>query len=205
MIKKTISILIILSLFVAGIWCLVFKAYYDTSDEIAQKLSLGDWPGALDSLKSYQSSILSYPVYNSSKLKKFRSRLVFLEGIVANDTGNFDMAAASFRKAARSQEIAVSAASKYNLAYYAIKDNNIGKAKSLLNEALMMAPNDVEAKINLELILKTIQARQILEPPEKTKKKDSIKPQAEPGEQWRLDVPDEEGEGSGASPGRSFL
>ena len=205
MIKKSISILILLSMVAVGMWCLAIKAYYDTSDEITGRLALGDWLGAHDLLESYQDSILSYPLYNSANLEKYRYRLIFLEGIVANEGGRYDTASSAFRKAAKSSDGYISSASRYNLAYYAAKENNLKKAQSLLNEALMIAPGDVEAKINLELILKKIQARQQLELPEKKEKKDSVEPQAEPGEQWRLDVPDDEGEGSAASSGRSFL
>jgi len=205
MIKKIITTLILLSMLVIGTWCLIFGAYYDINDEVSNRLSLGDWPGALNSIINYQSEVLSYPIYNFPKLEKYRFRLNYLEGVVSNDVGNYEAAIIAFKKAAKSQETFIAAASRYNLAYYAMKENGLNKAQSLLHEALMMAPNDVEAKINLELILKKIQARQQLELPEKTKKKDFIKPQAEPGEQWRLDVPDEDGEGSGASSGRNFL
>jgi hypothetical protein len=205
MIKKSISILILISMAAVGLWCFAIKAYYDTSDEIKSRLALGDWLGAHGLLKSYQDNILSYPLYNSKKLKKYRYRLIFLEGIVANKGGHYDAASVACLKAAKSSDEYISSASRYNLAYYAAKENNLKKAQSLLNEALMIAPGDVDSKINLELILKKIQARQQLELPEKKEKKDSVKPQAEPGEQWRLDVPDEEGEGSAASSGRSFL
>ena len=205
MTQKILSIIIVFSLLAVGTWCLTFKAYYATSDEVARRLSLGDWPGALDSVKNYQNNLLSYPVYNLSKLENFRFRLNYLEGVVYNDGGNLEAAAASFRKAAESRETAVAAAAKYNLAYYAMKENGLHKAQALLNEALMLNPADVGAKINLELILKKILARHKTELSEETQKRESVKPQTKPGEQWRLDVPDEEGEGSGASSDRSFL
>jgi hypothetical protein len=163
MMKKVLSAFILLSILVVSMWCLTFKAYYDTNDEVASRLSLGDWPGALYSIKTYKNSILSYPVYNFSKLGKYRYRL------------------------------------------YSMKEKGLNKAQSLLNETLMLDPNDVDAKINLELMLKKIQARQKVDLPEETEKKESIRPQAEPGEQWRLDIPDKDGEGSGASSGQSFL
>jgi tetratricopeptide (TPR) repeat protein len=205
MIKKVLNALFLFSLVAVSTWCLIFKAYYAANDEVARRLSLGDWPGGLNSIKTYQKNILSYPIYNFSKLKKYRFRLNYLEGVVFNDVGNFETATAAFRKAAKSHEVLIAAASKYNLAYYAIKENGLNEAQSLLNEALMVDPNDVEAKINLELLLKKIQARQKEALPEETKKKEPIRPQVEPGEQWRLGVPDEKGEGSGASSGRSFL
>ena len=166
---------------------------------------MGDWPGALGLLKNYQKNLLSYPLYNFPKLKKYRFRLNYLEGVVYNEVGNIEVASAVFMRAAESQETAIAAAAKYNLAYYAIKENGLNKGQSLLNEALMLNPNDVGAKINLELIIKRIQDRQKIDLPEETEKQEPVKPQPEPGEQWRLDVPDEEGEGSGASSGRSFL
>jgi tetratricopeptide (TPR) repeat protein len=205
MIKKVLSTLILLSLLGVSTWCLTFNTYYDTNDEIAKRLSLGNWPGALDSVKRYQENILSYPVYNFQKLKKYRLRFNFLEGVVYNEVGDEEKATAAFMKAAKSQETSIAAAAKYNLAYYAVKGSNLQKTQSLLNEALMMDPNDVDAKINLELVLKKIQEREKIDLQEETEKKEPIKPQVEPGEQWRLDVPDEEGEGSGASSGRSFL
>jgi tetratricopeptide (TPR) repeat protein len=205
MMKKVLSALILLSLLAVSTWYLTFKAYYDAHDEVASRLSLGDWPGAVDSVKTYQKNILSYPVYNIQKLKKYRFRLNYMEGVVYNEVGDYEIANAAFRKAAGSQEIQIAAASKYNLAYYAMQGNNLEKARSLLNGALMMDPNDVDAKINLELTLKKIQEREEIDSPEETEKEKTIRPQAEPGEQWRLDVPDEEGEGSGASSGRSFL
>ena len=205
MIKKLLSALILLSLLAVSTWCLIFKAYYNTNDIVVSRLSLGDWPGALDYLKSYQKSMLSYPVYNFSKLKKYRFRLNYLEGVVYNDVGNIAAATAAFRKAAQSPETAIAAGSQYNLAYYAIKANGLNKARFLLNEALMLNPNDVEAKINLEQTLRKIQAGQKTALPEETEKQEAIRPQNNPGEQWRLDVPDDKGEGSGASSGQSFL
>jgi tetratricopeptide (TPR) repeat protein len=206
MIKKILTSLIVFSLLAVGMWCLTFKVYYDTNDKVSNKLLLGDWPGALDSIKAYQENLLSYPIYNYSKLEKYRYRLFYLEGVVSHDVGNFEAANAAFRKAAKSQEVLIAATSRYNLAYYAMKENGLNKAQSLLNEVLMLSPNDIDAKINLELMLKKIQARQKIDLPKETEKKESIRPQAEPGEQWRLDVPDEDGEGgSGAPSGRSFL
>ena len=205
MINKVLSAFILFSLLAASLWYLTFKEYYAANDEVAGRLSLGDWPGALDSIKNYRKNILSYPIYNFSKLKKYRFRLSYLEGVVSNDLGDYEVAAMAFGKGAESRETYIAAASKYNLAYYAMKENNLHKAQSLLNEALTMDPNDIAAKVNLELILKKIQAGQEQEMSEETEKKESLRPQAEPGEQWRLGVPDEEGEGSGAASGRNFL
>ncbi len=203
--KKVFSILVLLSLLAVSTWCLIFNAYYDTSEIVNSRLIQGDWAGALGSIKYYQKNPLSYPVYNAAKLKKFRFRLNYLEGVVYNSVGNSEAASLSFRKAADSQEVAIGAAAKYNLAYYAIQEDGLDRARTLLNETLMLDPDDVAAKINLELILKRIQARQQMEVPEKLKKQETIQPQAEPGEQWRLEVPDEESEGSGSSTGQSFL
>lgn len=205
MINKIVCILIVFSLLAGSTWCLVFNAYYDASEEVGNRLSLGDWPGALDTLHNYQKNPLAYPIYNASKLKKYRFRLNYLEGVIYSDVGNSEAATSFFRKAAESQEATIAAAARYNLAYYAMKENGLDKARSLLNETLMLNPNDVGAKINLELILKKIEARQQMDLPEESEKRETIRPQAAPGEQWRLDVPDEEGEGSGASSGQSFL
>lgn len=205
MVNKIVSILLLLSLLVVGSWCLVFKAYYETSDEVASRLSLGDWPGALGCLESYRKNPLSYPICKVPRLKGYLLRLNYMEGVVFNQMGNYEAATSFFQKAAESRETAVAAAAKYNLAYYAMKENGLDKARSLLNEALTLNPDGVEAKTNLELILKKIQARQRMDLPEKSERKESIRPQATPGEQWRLEVPDEESEGSGASSGQSFL
>ena len=203
--EKIAGILIAFSLLILGAWCLIFKAYYATGDEIHARLSLGDKPGALDSLKTYQASILAYPIYNYYKFEKFRFRSFYLEGVVSDEAGNHAVASTAFRKATQSQEAHIAAASKYNLSHYAIKDGSFEKARMLLNEALMLDPEDMNAKINLELVLKKNQAGHKADLPKEKEEKESVLPQAEPGEQWRLDVPDEDGEGSGASSGRSFL
>ena len=182
--KKILSIAVLLAIALTGLWCLVSKAYYDTGDEAASRLSLGNWPGALDTLRAYQESVLSYPVYNLAWMEKFRLRLRYLEGVVAAGSGKPEAAAAAFRKVARSPEAPMAAAATYNLALYALQENRLQKAQGLFNDALMLDPDDTAAKINLELTLHKI---------------------VEPGEQWRLEVPDEEGEGSGGTSGRSFL
>lgn len=205
MLKKLLNAIILFILLAVSGWCLTFKAYYAANDKIAEKLALGDFPGALHSLETYRERLLSYPFYNFPQLEKFRFRLNYLAGVVYSEVGEIDKASVEFRKAAESMETYIAAASKYNLAYYAMKAINLSKSRTLLNEALMMDPNDLDAKINLELVLEQIQARAELELPDNTQKKDSYKPQPAPGEQWRLDVPDEEGEGSGVSSGRNFL
>lgn len=205
MMKKLLSITLLLAIALTGLWCLVFKTYYDTDDEAASRLSLGNWPGALETLKAYQESVLSYPVYSLAVLEKFRLRLLYLEGVVAAGSGKPDAAAVAFRKVAASPEAPMAAAATYNLALYALQENMLQKAQVLFNDALMLDPDDIAAKINLELTLHKIVAREAAELPEETEKEEALRPQAEPGEQWRLEVPDEEGEGSGGTSGRSFL
>lgn len=205
MIKKLLSIVLLLAIAVTGLCSLVSKAYYDTGDEAASRLSLGNWPGALDRIRAYQESVLSYPVYNLAVLEKFRLRLRYLEGVVAAGTGKPEAAAAAFRKVATSPETFMAAAATYNLALYALQENRLQKAQALFNDALMLNPDDTAAKINLELTLQKIVARKAAELPEETQNEEALRPQPEPGEQWRLEVPDEEGEGSGGASGRSFL
>ncbi len=197
--RKFVALFLVTTIGLLGAWLWVYQSYIEVQDSIMQKYECGDWDGAVERLQAYQASSVSYPVYNFPFLERLRLRLRYHEGVTSGRLGDMEGSEVAFRDATRSDEPDIAAKAFYNLALYAIEKGDLESARSLLSSALRLSPGDVDAKVNLELVLMRIRLRR-LQAGEMKKRA----AQVSPGEQWRHGIEKREGEGSVKSR-RSYL
>jgi len=199
--KKLIAILIVTSIALLGIWSWIYGSYVKIQNGIVEKCETGNWVGAMERLRRYQESKSSYLIYNLPYFKKFRLRLTYNEGVINGNLGDSDASERAFRDAALSREIEIAEASLYNLALLATGRGDVESAGAHLSSALRLIPGDVDAKVNLELVLKRMKVPVMEQPRGEGKQRKNGLP---PVEQWR-DLPSyEEGPGDSKSR-RSYL
>jgi tetratricopeptide (TPR) repeat protein len=195
--KKVIAIILIAGIVLLSVWCWAYQSYLEVQDRIVEMNETGDWAGAMEQLRAYQSRRISYVVYNIPLLERFKLRLRYNEGVVSGELGDLRASESAFHDAVQSAENDIAASALYNLALYAISRDNLDVARSHLSKALLLNSSDTETKVNLELVLRKIRIRDM-----KIKGLDK-KGQVLPSEQWR-DMPSDEGE-SGMESRRSYL
>lgn len=198
--RKLVALFLVLGIALLGGWLWVYESYVDIQDTVLRRFECGDCYGAMERLQAYQSSKASYAIYNIPLLDRFRLRLRYQEGVISGRLGDIGASESAFKDAARSDEPGVAANALYNLAFYAIDKDDLRSAKSLLSNSLRLRPDDVEAKVNLELVLKKIRARGLQSDVKQRKQEGKVVP----GEQWRHDLQKREGEGV-PGPRRSYL
>jgi tetratricopeptide (TPR) repeat protein len=202
--KKIIAALLILTLFSLGAWCVIYLSYIDVQNEVAKKSNIGDWAGAGEELRAFLSKRVSYPIYKFEFLKKYYIRLRYNEGVVNRKLGASEDAEMAFKDAALSAEKDIASHALYNLALCAIEKSDYETARSYLSKALVLNPSDTEAKVNFELIVTKIKRKKAGGTDIGQKDKNRRDQERQPGEQWRLDIPDQDGQ-SGSGSGRRYL
>jgi tetratricopeptide (TPR) repeat protein len=195
--KKYTAILLAACILTLGAWCWIYEAYLEVQDNIAIKAGTGDYSAAQELLRQYRSRGSSYILYNTALLEKLRLRLRYSEGVISFRLGDRAASEASFEDAAQSSEEAIAARSLYNLGVFAIESGEMEIARAHLQKALLISPSDIEARVNLELVIKRLMPLgSELQPPD-------TKEQSAPSEQWR-DFPRIEGDSVSESR-RSYL
>ena len=189
--------LIFLAVFTAGIlglWCWTYDAYDDT-----QKLALsyhraGNFPSMRNVLEKHEASRAAYPIFHSNFLDVFAKRLAYSKGVAFAGLGDFKKAEVAFREASQSREREISFMAIYNNAEYFINRGELDAAAEEYRKVLRIIPGDIQAKINLELLLKKIQERN--EKAGKLKKDGDQSPES--SDYWRRNIP-ESGQGNSGS------
>jgi len=178
-------------------WTLIYEPYLQVQSGIARASVSGDYSESLELIREYRSSWPSYFMYNVLLLERFRLRLLYNEGVASGMLGDISAAEAAFRESAQSAEKRIAAPSLYNLALISIERGQLEVARSLLSKSLAIAPSDMEAKVNLELVIKRLGNEKIERPTAGEKER------AVPSEQWR-DMPAINGKSAPGSR-RSYL
>jgi tetratricopeptide (TPR) repeat protein len=197
--RKLLAVLLVTGIVITGAWCYIYMSYTGVQHFIMERSVLGNWQGAQEDLLSYRSAKASYPIEKIAFLERFKLRLRYNEGVLKARSGNNEEAVAAFRDAALSAEPKIAGPALFNLAFYEILKSNFTEARSYLRKALLLIPGDYETKVNLEILLKKIKAK------EKKTKKTGLdlqkRPgkQLQPGEQWRYDVPEHDRQGGPGS------
>ncbi len=195
---------LLIAISLAAAWCWVYGSYLALQGEVADRAGRGDWHGAREALYQYRGKTASLSIDRLPFLKKFKNRLRYNEGVVSAKLGDQIGASRAFSDASHAAEKNIAALSHYNLALYALGRQDMETARMHFSRALCFQCWDKETKVNLELVLKEIKARDA--DARKTEMESDKKPglEQQPGEQWRLDIPEYEGPG-GIGSGRSYL
>lgn len=193
--KKVIAGLLVLAVLALGLWVRAYRAYERAEQGAIALLRAGDGKGALETIHGYLTSVDSYPVRNIARLGTFHKRLRYHEGVGYLVVGDNASAEGALRDAAQSSESGIAAKASYNLADIALRRDDLETARAHVSRSLELNPVDVEAKVNLELLLKKIQAESSGE----DKGKGKGVPVPGQSDLWRLDIPQYDSPSSGGS------
>lgn len=203
--RKTIALFLVMIIGTLGLWNRVFSSYLDVQAGIMQKLSAGDCTGALDDLEGYRSSKSAYIIKRVAFLNTFRLRLRYNEGVLNAKLGNMEVAERAFNDSSGSVENETASSALYNLAIFAVKRNDLRSAQTYLSRSLVLDPSDVESKVNFEVLLRKLRGKDYgIDIGREKDRRASPGVKRKPGEQWRLDIPEEDGQG-GTATRRSYL
>jgi len=188
-----------------GTWSYIYSSYLKVQGAIAQYSAAGNFADAMEQLRAFRNGPVAYPLGKIALFARFKSRLQYNEGVLRTRLGDRVTATAAFHQAAQSKESVIAAAALYNLAIDALDRSDLETARQLLSKALTLNPDDIEAKVNLELVLMKSRSGRKKESDLQQEKQRQPTDKGRPGEQWRLDIPEEDGQGGGAGTERSHL
>jgi Flp pilus assembly protein TadD len=203
--RKLIILFLGTCIILLGTWSHIYSSYLEVQEDIAHSAAAGNFADAMARLKVYRNSPVAYPLEKIALLARFKSRLHYNEGVLHTRLGDRATAATAFNLAAQAKEPAIAATALYNLAVDALDRSDLETARQLLSKALTMIPDDIEAKVNLELVLMKSRSGRDDDSDHEQEKLRQPADKGRPGEQWRLDIPEEEGQGSGTGTERSHL
>lgn len=201
--KNFLAFVMLASMFFLGAWCWIYRAYEVARLESERLFTAGDAAGAQRILSHYNESRAAYPFGRVSYLDRFAKRLKYHEGAAQALLGDTKKAESAFRDSAGSHEKTVASASRYNGAEYLRYRGEWDGARDAYAEALKLDPNDRQAKINLEKLLKKMKENEAEANKQKKNGKNDKKGLA-PSDYWNRDNPDEEDSESGDESNRIY-
>lgn len=152
--KRWSVILSVLALTAAGVWCWLYRAY---DGVVQQALTASgqdlhsDVGAGLDAFEqSRQAQVIN-------RIQTFRERLAYLRAVALAKIGDEKKADALFTQLASAQQSHIAQQSLYNKAHSSVRTGALEEARDQYRKALVMDPGDLQAKINLELLLVRMQ------------------------------------------------
>jgi len=203
--RKLIILFLGICITLLGTWSHIYSSYLEVQGAIAHSAAAENFAEAMARLKAYRNSPVAYPLEKIALLARFKSRLQYNEGVLHARLGDRAAAVMAFQQAAQANESAIAATALYNLAVDALDRGDLETARRFLSKALTLIPDDIEAKVNLELVIMKSRSGRNDESDHEWKKQRQPTDKGRPGEQWRLDIPEEEGQGGGTGTERSNL
>ncbi len=152
--KRWSVIVSILALTAIGAWCWLYRAY----DRVIQQTLVADSQNlhgnvhrGLDAFEqSRQSRFIR-------RIPTFRERLDYLRAVALAKVGEEQKADALFTQLASAAQRRIAEQSLYNKAHYSVRTGASEEARDQYRKALLLDPDDMQAKINLELLLVRMQ------------------------------------------------
>jgi len=182
---------------VLGVWAWGYQVYDIAQREAGESYRQGDAVGMRDRLVEYESSRAAYPLRFARYLEKFKQRFIYAKGVAYAGLGDSAKAEIAFRDAATAHEARIAEWALYNGASYLVFRNELDAARDAYRKSLILDPFDVQAKINLELLLKKIQERNAAA--DALKKKNGQGQAPAPGDYWKREIPSQDNPGGGSS------
>jgi tetratricopeptide (TPR) repeat protein len=186
-------------------WSHIYSSYLEVQGAITHYAAAGNFADAMARLKAFRNSPVAYPLEKIALFARFKSRLQYNEGVLHARLGDRANAAMAFNQAAQAKEPAIAATAFYNLAVDALDRSDLETARQFLSKALTLIPDDIEAKVNLELVIMKSRSGRNDDSDHEQKKQRQPTDKGRPGEQWRLDIPENEGQGGGTGTETSHL
>lgn len=156
---RPLAVVMIGTVLFLGLWCWMYGSYEDMRAEALYKYRVGDFAGMRGTLSEYTANSTSLLLRKVKHLKVFAQEIAYIEGVAAAGLEDVGTAETKFREASSSSRTGLAARAHYNGAEYLVKRGELDAAREKYTEALKLNPLDVQAKINLELLLKKIEDR----------------------------------------------
>jgi hypothetical protein len=154
--KKYAAIALTVFILLLGFWSNVYRPYLEAQNSVARACISGNHAEAMELIDEYRTSWSWYIMDNVPLFERFRLRLIYNEGVVSGMLGDQSSSEESFQASAQSTEKEIAAPSFYNLAHLAIQRGQLELGRSLLSKSLSFEPHDIQAKANLELVIRRL-------------------------------------------------
>ena len=139
---------------ILAVWCWSYDRYTGTAESILQAQGSGDGAAMQNALSDLSGSLQHTLL---GQFRWFRDRLQYADAAAAQLQGDDTAAAAGFASLmSDASESELAFRSHYNQASILIGRGQLEAARTQLEKALFYRPDDTQAKINLELLLRKI-------------------------------------------------
>ncbi len=152
--KKMVLVLLVITECLLGAWCWSYSLYEETMRRAVTSFECRDDLTAIALLDEFRQTLGGALYKELPGLRQFYDRIIYAEATARMRLGEDQRASKLFMQAVSSQKTDVKNGSFYNHALLNIRKGDFISARTELSKALVVIPNDLDSRYNLEILLR---------------------------------------------------